>query len=267
MNSGSVAYAVLGISGAIAVMLAGWTTAIPTLYRSGLAFQAVTPNWPRWTVTLVVGAVTTVIAAFPFAFTGLMDFVGIYGLVLLPIGTIVFTEHWIFPRIGFARYWTAHRRLLLNWPALVTWIASIPLGIGLLKALDRYHLFFAFIPVWFISTILYTLLASLAGARGKYGPEQDVMPQPKEYAPEPQRAQSLDKDKTLRLVTGAIATAALLACLALPLWVWLKGYGDGELYKNNVAIFKKGLLAATLAYFVVGTCWRVLRERHENRNS
>jgi len=264
LNSGSVAYTVLGISGALAVMLAGWTTAIPTLYRSGLAFQAVSPNWPRWRVTLAVGSITTVIAAFPFAFTGLMDFLGIYGLVLLPIGAVVASEHWIFPRVGLSRYWAAHRKLLLNWPALVTWIVSIPSGILLLKALDRYHLFFAFIPVWFISILLYTLLASVAGARGKYGADQDVLPQPREYTPEPKKEQGPDKHKPLRLVTGAIAGAALLACLALPIWVWLKGYGDGELYRNNTAFFKKALLIATVIYFVVGTYWRVLRERQNN---
>ena len=27
------------------------------------------------------------------------------GLVLVPIGGIVFAEHQIFPRIGFTRYW------------------------------------------------------------------------------------------------------------------------------------------------------------------
>ena len=73
--------------------------------RAGLAFQAVTPGWPRWLVTLIAGAVTTVIAISPKVFTGLLDFVGIYGLLLVPVGAFVFAEHWIFPRIGLTRYW------------------------------------------------------------------------------------------------------------------------------------------------------------------
>ena len=48
-------------AGAVAVVIAGWTTSNPTLYRAGLALQAVTPNWPRWAVTLVAGASQDVI--------------------------------------------------------------------------------------------------------------------------------------------------------------------------------------------------------------
>ena len=68
LDSGEIGYTVLGFVGAIAVVLSGWTTANPTLYKAGLAIQAVTPNWPRWKVTLVVGTITTGIACFPFVF-------------------------------------------------------------------------------------------------------------------------------------------------------------------------------------------------------
>jgi NCS1 family nucleobase:cation symporter-1 len=91
LDAGSVAFNALGISGAIAVIIAGWTTSNPTLYRAGLAFQAVTPNWSRTKVTLVTGVVTTAIACFPFVFTKLLDFVGLYGLLLMPAGAIVIT--------------------------------------------------------------------------------------------------------------------------------------------------------------------------------
>ena len=55
LDSGDVASQALGVSGALAVVIAGWTTANPTLYRAGLALQVVTPNWPRWKVTLIAG--------------------------------------------------------------------------------------------------------------------------------------------------------------------------------------------------------------------
>ena len=72
LDSGAVAFAALGVAGAMAVVIAGWTTSNPTLYRAGLALQAVTPNWPRWKVTLMAGVVTTIIACFPFVFTKLL---------------------------------------------------------------------------------------------------------------------------------------------------------------------------------------------------
>ena len=39
INPGLMAYEALGAAGALAVLIAGWTTANPTLYRSGLALQ------------------------------------------------------------------------------------------------------------------------------------------------------------------------------------------------------------------------------------
>ena len=43
MNPGLMAFEAAGIAGAFAVLVAGWTTANPTLYRSGLALQCVEP--------------------------------------------------------------------------------------------------------------------------------------------------------------------------------------------------------------------------------
>jgi purine-cytosine permease-like protein len=62
---GPIAYMGAGVAGAVCVVIAGWTTANPTLYRAGLALQAVTPNWKRWKVTLAAGLVTTTAACFP----------------------------------------------------------------------------------------------------------------------------------------------------------------------------------------------------------
>ena len=39
LDSGHVAYSALGAMGALCVVLAGWTTANPTLYRAGLALH------------------------------------------------------------------------------------------------------------------------------------------------------------------------------------------------------------------------------------
>ena len=128
LDSGAVAYTTIGWAGIFAVVAAGWTTSNPTLYRAGLALQAITPNWSRARVTLVAGIATTVIACFPFVFTRLLDFVGLYGLLLAPAGAIVLAEHWLFPRLGLTRYWAHYQGKALNWPALVAWVGSIAVG-------------------------------------------------------------------------------------------------------------------------------------------
>ena len=62
---GPIAYLGAGVAGAFCVIIAGFTTANPTLYRAGLALQTITPNWKRWKVTLFAGVVTTIAAVFP----------------------------------------------------------------------------------------------------------------------------------------------------------------------------------------------------------
>ena len=64
-NPGALAWGALGWTGIICVVIAGWTTANPTIYRAGLAFQGVVPRASRAAMTLVAGAVATIAGAFP----------------------------------------------------------------------------------------------------------------------------------------------------------------------------------------------------------
>ncbi len=150
MNPGMMAFAAAGFSGAVAVVIAGWTTSNPTMYRAGLALQVVTPNWQRWKVTLVAGLVTSAVACFPLVFTRLLDFVALYGLILMPMGAVVFAEHWLIPKLGLPQYRAETQKLFISWPALVTWAAT--LIIVFILPLD---MFFKWLPGYFIAQILY----------------------------------------------------------------------------------------------------------------
>jgi len=156
MNPGLMAYTAAGFAGAAAVVYAGWTTANPTMYRAGLALQTITPGWARWKVTLIAGTATTLAACFPLFFLRLLDFVAIYGLILMPVGAIVFTEHWIFPKIGLIQYRTELKMKLFNIPALITWVLTL-----LICFLLPIHLFFRWLPGYIVSMILYVLLCVL----------------------------------------------------------------------------------------------------------
>jgi len=73
MNPGLMAIEAAGMAGGAAVMIAGWTTANPTLYRAGLAFQSITPNWSRWKTTALAGVATTLLACLPARSQGLRN--------------------------------------------------------------------------------------------------------------------------------------------------------------------------------------------------
>ena len=266
LDAGGVAWQALGVPGIIAVVIAGWTTSNPTLYRAGLAFQAATPGWPRWLVTLVAGAATTVIACSPFVFTKLLNFVGWYGLLLMPVGAIVFVEHWIFPKLGLTQFWVSRKKLLISWPALLSWVLAIATAF-VLERTGTLHLFFLFVPVWLLTAVLYIIFASIAGAREKFDnqPEERIsenVASESTAAQTPMDNQTVqksegDKDAVL-WISGIVAAAALLTCLILPIWVYITG---GKQYEQNFAIFKNILIWPTLIYFVTGTIWAIKRDK------
>ncbi len=249
LDSGAVAHHALGVAGAVAVVIAGWTTSNPTLYRAGLALQAVTPNWPRWKVTLVAGALTTLIACSPFVFAKLLGFVGIYGVLLAPIGGIVVAEHWLLPRMGVGPRepgtWHA--------PALVSWGAA-SLGSVVLWQTGAVHLFFLGVPAWAVAGILYAVLVR-ATAGSKAGGAEEVAPAARTTPPEavaaPPPAAPAPTSPAVRLA-GVLALASLLACLLLPLLVLLSDEGDRA---SRIELFKGALLACSLLYFVSGSAW------------
>jgi cytosine permease len=253
LDAGGVASQALGVSGIIAVVLAGWTTSNPTLYRAGLAFQAVIPNWPRWFVTLVVGAATTGVACFPFVFTKLLNFVGWYGLLLMPVGAIVFAEHWLFPRLGLTQYWASRKNLLVNWPALISWAIAIAASF-ILEHYQIIHLFFLFLPVWLLTIVLYIILASMAGARGIPAGQDDIIKPktPARAAVKVQSCKATEGQKAMFWLAGAVAAASLIGCIAMPVWVFLS---DAASYTDNLEYFRKWLIVPTLVYFVSGTYW------------
>jgi len=154
MNPGLMAFEALGLAGVAGLVLAGWTTANPTLYRAGLALQTITPNWPRWKVTLAAGAITTGLSCFPIFFVKLLDYVAIYGLVLMPIGAIVFAEHWIFPPLHIEQYSAEKRGWAFNWLAFGVWAGTL-----VVCSLMPIHLYFRWLPGTFIALFSYLFLS------------------------------------------------------------------------------------------------------------
>lgn len=239
LDSGSIGFAAMGAMGALTVLIAGWTTANPTLYRAGLALQVATPGWPRWLVTLTAGLLTTVVACFPFVFTKLLDFVGLYGLLLMPVGAIVVVEHWLFPRIGWTRYWFAGTGRLLSWPAMVAWAAA--LGVAAVAwQTGRVHLFFLAAPTWLLTAVLYTVLSGLAGAR--QAPDGPAPAAPLPQAPASVATAAPVAPWTVgRWIAISVAGLSLLACVALALGAFL-----GKLEPSTL---RGGLVALTAIYF------------------
>jgi cytosine permease len=157
---GPIAFLGAGVAGLAAVVIAGWTTANPTIYRAGLAMQTITPNWKRWKVTAAVGLITTLVALFPALMMRLLDFVALYGLLLMPMGAVIFADFWILPKLGLREDYAEWRSILFSVPAGAAWLVT--LGVCLLfNVVWGWQIFFLGLPGWFVATGIYVGLSAL----------------------------------------------------------------------------------------------------------
>ena len=157
---GPLAYNAVGVVGLICVIIAGWTTANPTIYRAGLAFQAIVPKVSRFKVTLATGGIATIAAMFPAIAMNLLGFVAIYGLILMPMGAVIFMDHHFTRKFGLQEFYAEKAGISFNWAAGITWFATLGLCVGLNKFLDV-QIFFLSLPGWFIAAALYILLSKM----------------------------------------------------------------------------------------------------------
>jgi purine-cytosine permease-like protein len=163
---GPLAYEAAGIAGLCCVVIAGWTTANPTIYRAGLAFQAVMPNVSRFKVTLATGLLATVAGLFPAIAMKLLGFVALYGLILMPIGAVVFVDFWLLKRFGLKSEYAAHRGIGFNVAAAIAWLATLGVCVGIVIVLERGDLlFFVALPGWFLASVLYVVSSMLLQRR------------------------------------------------------------------------------------------------------
>ncbi len=169
-SPGQIAFMGAGLAGAICVVVAGWTTANPTLYRSGLAVQGIFPRQQRWKITLGVGAVATLLACSPAIVSKLDQFLGLYALLATPVGAVVLADVFLFPRLGLQRNLAVAQGLRLNWSVLLSWVLTVSICYGLYVYFQADFYFFMALPGWFIGGITYVLFALLQqrGTRNRY---------------------------------------------------------------------------------------------------
>lgn len=159
-NPGALAWGALGWAGILCVVVAGWTTANPTIYRAGLAFQGVLPKASRTSMTLVAGGVATLAGAFPNLSAQLLGFVGTYGTILGPMGAVIFVDFHLMKRFGLNAEYALRTGSRFNVAVLVAWL--LPVGIGLyLIFYQGIFAAYAVIPAWFACGLMYLLLSKL----------------------------------------------------------------------------------------------------------
>lgn len=151
---GPLAAGACGVVGLICVIIAGWTTANPTIYRAGLAFQAVLPKVSRFKVTFITGIIAAIAGSFPAIAMRLLDFVALYGLVLMPMGAVIFCDFWLLPKMGLKSNFAALSKVSINWAAAAAWIVTLSVCAGLVLT-GQIGIFFVSLPGWFLASALF----------------------------------------------------------------------------------------------------------------
>jgi len=155
---GPLAYNAIGFLGIIVVILAGWTTANPTIYRAGLAFQAIMPKASTFWVTILAGSVATIAGLFPAFAMKLLNFVALYGFVLAPVGAIIVFQHFFADRWGVIKNYAAQAGANFNMAVLLAWAIS---AIGFYAISVYWDIFLSFLtlPAWILCGLLFLLLS------------------------------------------------------------------------------------------------------------
>lgn len=157
---GPLAYNAIGFFGIIAVVLAGWTTANPTIYRAGLAFQAILPKTSTFWVTILAGSIATIAGLFPAFAMKLLDFVALYGFILAPVGAIIVFEYFFGAKWNHIPFYAEKKNLAVNTSVLAAWAISA-IGCYLISVNFGIFLSFVTLPAWILCGLLFLWFSKL----------------------------------------------------------------------------------------------------------
>jgi len=174
---GVMAYESIGSLGVVAVLVAGWTTANPNIYRAGLAFDSMWPGrYSTQFLTLVAGGTATFAGLFPILAYRVLTFTGLFGTTVAPIGGIIFADCFLAHRIDVQRFPAEARQCAVNHNVLYAWLLCAVPAIYLIVVCGWFAAYFP-LPCWLLTMLLYLSLEymqldAMLGTRG--GSKQDM---------------------------------------------------------------------------------------------
>ena len=158
---GPLAFRACGIAGLICIIIAGWTTANPTIYRAGLAFQAIMPNASRFKVTFWTGMIAAVAGVFPAFAMKLLDFVAIYGMILMPMGAVIFADCYLMKPFKLKSFYAEEKGISFSIAAAAAWLATLLICYLMVYTFSIIQIFFVSLPGWIIAVILYVVFSKV----------------------------------------------------------------------------------------------------------
>jgi NCS1 family nucleobase:cation symporter-1 len=154
----------VGWTGLMCVIIAGWTTANPTIYRAGLAFQSLVPKMARSTGTIAAGVVCTIAGLFPAFAMQLLNFVGLYGTTLAPVGAVILVDYYVARRVGVEPNWAEHHGRSFNIAVLLAWVLPLIVFYYLNFKVGIFASYLT-LPVYVATGVIYLVLMKLLNSK------------------------------------------------------------------------------------------------------
>lgn len=116
-------------------------------------------------MTFITGMIATFAGMFPAIAMKLLDFVSLYGLVLMPMGAVIFVDFWLLPKLGLKSYYAELSGITFNWAAGLSWFVTLAVCL-LLTWNGHVQIYFVSLPGWFVAAAIYILVSLVYQKRG-----------------------------------------------------------------------------------------------------
>jgi cytosine permease len=117
----------VGAPALLVIVLATWTSNDKNLYESALSLSTLLPQWERWQLTALAGAVGTGFAAAGI-FEHFIELLIFAGIVIAPIAGVYLADFWRDP----ARFTADLVSPDVRWRSFAAWLAGIFVGLAAL---------------------------------------------------------------------------------------------------------------------------------------
>ena len=113
-----------------------------------------------------MGLVTTIAACFPALVMKLLEFVALYGLILMPAGAVIFADVYWLPKLGLKDEYAERSGSRFNGAVAITWILTLVVCL-VLNLATGVEIFFLGLPGWFIAVVIYVAASRIVQGKNK----------------------------------------------------------------------------------------------------
>src|SRR5690554_5338673 len=90
----------------------------------------------------------------------LLEFVALYGLILMPVGAVIFIDVYVLEKMGLRKNYAELTSSSFNWSVGITWILTLTLCLIMNLAMGI-EIFFLGLPGWFVAVVIYLICSKV----------------------------------------------------------------------------------------------------------